>query len=117
MTKKIQAKNTLGQLVELEEEEVARIATSLGWVPGSKEHNTSADELNKHYHEKAISAIRSGAAHIGVKDVEDTEEDMKELLAVLFSCGAAAELKSEIMYEIVERAVSCHWKKIHRSAE
>lgn len=115
MTKKIQAKNSMGQLIELDEEEIVRIATSLGWVPGKKgEHSEmSVHQRNEHYHNKALSAITEGAEHLGVHDIEDNEVEMKKLLTILFKSGASAELKSEIMYEIIERAISCHWKKIH----
>jgi hypothetical protein len=71
---------------------------------------TTAHERNEHYHRKAMDNIHSRAEKIGVTDIADTEDDMKELLA--YTLGIDDD-RAEILYEMWERAISCHHKKIY----
>jgi hypothetical protein len=65
---------------------------------------------NDHYHAKAMKAIRARGDEIGIRNIADSEDEMKKLLSILLQLD---EDRAEILYEMFERAVSCHWKKIH----
>ena len=66
---------------------------------------------NDHYHVNALKAIRARADKLGIRNIADTEDEMKQLLAILLGVD---EDQAEILYEIMERVASCHWKKINR---
>ena len=74
-------------------------------MPGANPH-----ERNDHYHRKALDNIRSRAEKIGITDIADTEDDMKEVVAHILEIG---EDKAEILYEVMERICSCHYRKIN----
>lgn len=76
-----------------------------GITPGATPH-----ERNEHYHRKALENIRSRADKLGARDIADTEDDMKQLVAYVLGIN---EDQAEIVYEIFERAISCHYKKIN----
>lgn len=65
---------------------------------------------NEHYHIKAMNAIRARAEKLGIKDIADSEAEMKQLVSLLLNVD---DDHAEILYELIERAISCHWKKIH----
>jgi hypothetical protein len=67
---------------------------------------------NDHYHVKAINAIRARGDKLGIHDIADSEDEMKQLLSLLLGVD---DDHAEIIYEIMERVVSCHWKKINRA--
>lgn len=68
---------------------------------------------NDHYHMRALKAIKARGDKIGIHNIADTEDEMKQLLSLLLKVD---DDHAEILYEIIERAVSCHWKKIHPEA-
>lgn len=67
---------------------------------------------NEHYMNKAVKAIQTMCEEVGIKDVVNSEDEMKKLIAVLMGKD---ENIGKIFYEIIERAVACHWKKINRA--
>jgi hypothetical protein len=79
--------------------------TAVTMMPGANPH-----ERNDHYHRKALDNIRSRAEKLGVTDIADTEDDMKELVAHVLGVD---DDRAEVIYEIMERVCSCHYRKIN----
>lgn len=66
---------------------------------------------NEHYYVRAVKAIKARGDKLGIHDIADTEDEMKQLLMLILDID---EDQAEILYEIIERAIGCHWKKVHR---
>lgn len=70
----------------------------------------SPHSRNEHYHLLAMKAIRARGDKLGIRNIADTEDEMKQLLTLILGLD---DDHAEILYEIIERVVSCHWKKIN----
>lgn len=66
---------------------------------------------NEHYHIRAMQAIKNRGEKLKIFNIGDSEAEMKELLALLLGVD---DDHAEILYEIMERVASCHYKKINR---
>lgn len=67
---------------------------------------------NEHYYGKALKAIRARGDKLGIHNIADSEDEMKQLVALILDID---DDQAEILYEVIERAIGCHWKKVNRT--
>lgn len=115
----MQIKLSNGQIADITPEEAKRIHHAL---ESEKKHNAEQDhatnehERNAMYHENAWHSIKKVAEMLGVSKIEPKESDMKSLMSVLLdNADIRPCVKSELLWEMIEFAISCHWSKIHNA--
>lgn len=92
-----------GAEVDIPHAEVERVMRSMNKV----DPHTKMEELNEHYHNKAYHNICEHARLYGIRDIDDHEDDIKDVLQV-----AIEEHDSDLMGEIIEWFISDHARKV-----
>lgn len=90
-----------GREVEISHQEAKQIAEKFG-IAGAAHH-----ESNEHYQSRAFHNICEAAKYYGLRNVKETEDDMKDLMVF-----ALRHEDPKMLGELVEWFIAEHTKKV-----